>query len=521
MSNLSRAGRELQVQLLLDKLRPVVAALSETEIAAEDSVVFKNYKVFYPKEGGKGYRLLLLIREDMVAVYSPLVLKATKMEIWLKLRTPTGGLLICSAYRQWLGSSALEEEVLVQFCDSIREFAATYDRIVVVGDLNLDVSRTRDTGYYRRRLLKVLLECMDECGFLLANEQDMSPTYYSHGNFSDKTGSAVKKMSVLDHIYYRGLPTPSFSVLPVALTDHRPVIVGFDLLLRSPSLRRISRRNFKSIHHSTICCAINAEALSRTFAMEDVEEIHSVLTDEITAALDLVAPKEQVLVKERDTPLYLTSETRRAMWERDRAALSNPSNLEQYRRLRNRAARLVRRDKLASNVRHLREHGFDPKEVWHLANSATGRSARSVLPSELVDEENGDSIRGDASLADCVNKFFISKIDKIRSRIDEERAGRPNPQQQQQQQQQPQQPQQQDPARFRFRVPSEREVQAAILGLNNTRALGVDGIPVAVLKQLAPVIAAPVAHLIKKSFEHSVVPSGFKKASIIPLHKKK
>ena len=34
------------------------------------------------------------------------------------------------------------------------------------------------------------------------------------------------------------------------------------------------------------------------------------------------------------------------------------------------------------------------------------------------------------------------------------------------------------------------------------------------------VIAAPVAHLIKKSFEYTKVPTGFKKAVTIPLHKK-
>ena len=61
---------------------------------------------------------------------------------------------------------------------------------------------------------------------------------------------------------------------------------------------------------------------------------------------------------------------------------------------------------------------------------------------------------------------------------------------------------------------------ATILGLNNTHALGIDGVPVPVLKKLAPILAAPVAHLIKRSFECATVPLGFKKASVIPLHKR-
>ena len=48
VSSLGRAGRELEVQLLLDRVRPVVVTLSETEVPADDdNVVFKNYKVFF------------------------------------------------------------------------------------------------------------------------------------------------------------------------------------------------------------------------------------------------------------------------------------------------------------------------------------------------------------------------------------------------------------------------------------------------------------------------------------------
>ena len=58
------------------------------------------------------------------------------------------------------------------------------------------------------------------------------------------------------------------------------------------------------------------------------------------------------------------------------------------------------------------------------------------------------------------------------------------------------------------------------MGLNNTRAVGVDWIPVVVLKHLAPVVTDPMFHMIMKSFKQAEVPLGFKKVSIIPLHKK-
>ncbi len=190
-----------------------------------------------------------------------------------------------------------------------------------------------------------------------------------------------------------------------------------------------------------------------------------------------------------------------------------------YHSLRNRAARLVRRDKLESNAANLQRQGFDSRAVWHLANTTTGRTARSALPAELAGDDDRGSIRGDANLADCVNKFYIDKIDRIRERIRESQQQQHH-HQEQREQQQDQDRQQPQPPRFRFRAPSEGEVHKAIMSLNNTPAIGVDGIPVSVLKQLAPVLAAPVAHLIKRSFESSTIPKGFKQASIIPLHKR-
>ena len=522
---MGRAGRELGVQLLLDDVRPAAAALSETEVMENDDVVFKNYKVFYPLLSPMGkYRLLLLVREDWANKYNPTVLEATTMGIWVRLEAPGGTIVIGSIYRQW---TALEEEELIQLCKQIAKMAEDYSRVLIMGDANLDVSRVGDTRYYRRRLLKLLLGCLEQSDLLLANLQNLSPTYYSHGIFTEGDGSASQRTSVLDHIYYRGLPPPSLDVLPNAMTDHRPVVARFPLQQQVGSLKTIQRRNFKSVSTAAISMAINAEALSGVFALDDVEDIHDTIVGEIVAALDLVAPLQQVQVKDRRTPLYLSPETRAVINERDRAAAL--SNHTEYRRLRNKAARLVKRDKLDSNMEHLRGRGLEPKSVWELANAVSGRSARGVLPVELLEEDdnNGSSssrrIKGDRELADCVNKFYIDKVDKIRARIDKSREDTPQRRQrpQQQQGQQHQQGQQQQcSSKFKFRPPTEKEVLSIIMGLNNTSALGIDGIPVAILKQLAPILAAPTAHLIKMSFESAMVPSGFKKALIIPLHKK-
>ena len=241
-----------------------------------------------------------------------------------------------------------------------------------------------------------------------------------------------------------------------------------------------------------------------------MEEIHRVIVREITAAMDLVIPQKTILVKERKIPLYLSAATLRAMENRDAVAAKGDNHVL-YRKLRNKVNRLVRKDKLASNMALLKKTKLDPKTVWTIANEATGRASRCGLPPRLVKAE--EVVEGDFNLATYTNSFYLNKIIEIRRRIDATAADGDEPASP------PTKSAANDNTQFRFRAPTEGEVLRIILRLNNTQALGVDGIPVAVLKQLAPVIAAPFAHLIRRSFETSTVPNGFKLARVTPVYK--
>ena len=70
-------------------------------------------------------------------------------------------------------------------------------------------------------------------------------------------------------------------------------------------------------------------------------------------------------------------------------------------------------------------------------------------------------------------------------------------------------------------LPSPSEVIRAINGLKRTGASGEDGITVSVLQLAAPIIALPVAHLIAISLAQAKVPSAFKAAIVVPIHKGK
>jgi hypothetical protein len=72
---------------------------------------------------------------------------------------------------------------------------------------------------------------------------------------------------------------------------------------------------------------------------------------------------------------------------------------------------------------------------------------------------------------------------------------------------------------FSFIFASAGKVSKTIKGLKSTEALGVDGIPVSVLKKGVALLAAPLAHLVNRSLATGVVPSGFKLAPVFPVYK--
>jgi hypothetical protein len=121
--------------------------------------------------------------------------------------------------------------------------------------------------------------------------------------------------------------------------------------------------------------------------------------------------------------------------------------------------------------------------LWQLANAAMGKH-RPPLPSSLkVDKPPAQSgaadlakiapgsfnTKGDKEAAEAMNDFYVDKIDVLRSKL----AGYPPP------------PPSDWPVKskdFDLSFASAGKISKIIKGLGSTEALGVDGIPISVLK---------------------------------------
>lgn len=504
----------MELRVLLDENKPDVVALSETELDEKDtSFHIPGYRTYYPTPHMRKLRVLLLLADSMVRDSNPTVLAVSHQEIWMRVTCPSGSgsWTLAACYRQWSGN---EQADLSSLCDNIVKFSTSSPRVLLLGDFNLDVARQKDSSYYRHNMLSTFLSVLSDLGFVLENDTRI-PTFRSHGSF--QTGAGLQRReSVLDLVLSLGVQElrPEVGVLANAAGDHHPVLASFSVHRVRASMTVRHCRDFKKVTPGALLMAVNAEALSKVFDVTDVDRITETIVSELTSALDLIAPPRQIVVKDRRTPLSLRKETREIMAARDAAA--NKKDWPLYRRLRNLAARRVRKDRVSSNLEALNKCRSDPGRMWKLADSITGRGRSRRLPPSL--EQDGQLVEGDDKLADVMNRHYIEKVEKIRATIEEDKLQRPDPPPPLSSSTSTTSSTADQP--FSLRSPTPWEVRKAIGRIRNTPAIGEDGIPTSVVKDLAEVLAAPLAHLVDRSLAAGRVPAAFKIANVVPVFKR-
>ncbi|QQP52158.1 Uncharacterized protein FKW44_004206 [Caligus rogercresseyi] len=208
------------------------------------------------------------------------------------------------------------------------------------------------------------------------------------------------------------------------------------------------------------------------YIIEDVEKVHRFLLDGITVALDEVAPIKTIKVKTGNN-LYLAPDTLKLMRERGKASGS------EYRRIRNQVSSMVKRDRVRTNVNRLHKSCNDPRE-------AIGKLS-APLPASI--EVSGIPTLNSAETATAMNEFYICKVET--------------------------------PERPSSLAAPFVGIAKVIKGMRATEALGVDGIPVSILKKGIEVLAGPIAHLVNRSLASGTVPTALKMSNVQPVFKGK
>jgi hypothetical protein len=231
--------------------------------------------------------------------------------------------------------------------------------VIILGDFNLDMAKTRDSGYTHKTLLGSYLGAINDCAL---EYHPTGTTYRSHALHMQPDSNLGHHHSCLDHPLTAGA-VATVTLLDDASTDHMPLLVSLASKSRRTPTSKLFRRNFGALTSAALEPALDAVDWSPIYASQDADFIQRFIMEAISTVLDVVCPTKLIMTKRSNGSLYLSRENREMMARRD------STSGKKLKVLRNRVVKLVKRDRIQSTLKSLCDRPGDHR----LLTLATGQ----------------------------------------------------------------------------------------------------------------------------------------------------
>ena len=318
----------------------------------------------------------------------------------------------------------------------------------------------------------------------------------------------------LDNIYSnRPNKLSPVQVLNNGGSDHK--LVGCTRYAKSikKSVRYVTKRCYKHFVKEEFISEVKKISWWNIYQCEDVDLALKMLSDNLIAILDRMAPIRTIQIRENYAP-WLSYETKKLMAERDSAQqMAAQSKLESdwtlFKRLRNKVNSILRSEKKKwqrSKFKQCEEEN-DSRQSWKNVKSWLNWTT-SGAPTQLF--FNGMLLNRPRELAECMNSFFIWKVKNLIENLE---------------------PSNSDPlsnlrqlmsnrkCAFKLQPVHPDKVEKMISELKNSGSVGLDYIDTKVIKRVKEEIVPTITHNLNLSIMNSKFPVQFKKAKVVPLHK--
>ena len=403
--------------------------------------------------------------------------------IWLKIRSNNNNFILCVCYRPPDAPISFWDDFQVQI-DLAKEFG---NYMLITGDLNADPN--------------------SNAGPDLRQFADQN---HLHIHVDEPTRITPTTATILDQ-FLSNIPhfVHDISVLPpVSSNDHCTISA------------RLKFRTFKQQAYERTIWLYNKanfdafrEALKSTnwdlcFENEDIDIVCQTWTDIFLSIAKRFIPNKIVTIRPDDSPWY-NSYLRRLKRKLDRIhckakkSQNNPAVWAQYKELRNEYTREIKHaeqnynNKLSNDLKNSKS--ISPKRWWNLAKTFLGKNNDSSYPPI----KDGTQAHFDPkSKAQAFNNFFLSH-----STVDSHGATLPDIEY----------ITDEEITEIDF---NDYEVLDLLKNIDISKATGPDGISPRMLREAADAIYLPLARIIRLSLHTCRVPSDWKKAHVLPLHKK-
>jgi hypothetical protein len=220
-------------------------------------------------------------------------------------------------------------------------------------------------------------------------------------------------------------------------------------------------------------------------------------------------PIVQKRVKHAIQPSWINEEIKNAMHTRD--FLKKTNNHMEYKIWRNRVVRLTKAAKKKFYVEAIESNKKNPTVLWrHMKGICPGKKDKAPEMLHIGDEIITDT----KSIANSLNSFFTNVSQKYvptqKSALDPDSVDTIN-----------QYVNSKVQTHVYFSIPpiTSEFVRKQIESMSNSKATGLDGFSIKVLKQSAPAIIASITRICNLSIESGIFPDKWKEAKVTPLYK--
>ena len=327
--------------------------------------------------------------------------------------------------------------------------------------------------------------------------------------------SRGKDGSGLDH-YYTNRPEKlsNVSVSSQGNSDHSLISATRFTKSIQNKPRYIRKRIYKNFNKNDFINAVRKLSWWDIYQCEDVEEAVKILTNNLNGILDTMAPIKKVQVRTKYA-VWLSNSTKEKMKLRDTAKkkaqeTNNDEDWKRYKHMRNNVTNILKNEKTNYQKQKIIDCCDDTGSVWKNVKTFLGWSSGGS-PTQLIDTVSGKLVTKPSELVKIMNDFFINKVKELRRKIPITVG---------------------DPLNLVRNLMRNRnctlilkavhpdDINKIISKLSNKKSCGLDNIDSFCIKLVKDELVPALTHITNLSIQQKLFPMQWKRAKVIPLHKK-
>ena len=518
------SSKQPELQNIVAEYTPHVLGITESAFKISqnmEDVTIPDYNLHFANTlanpGLEISRACVYVHKDIKAVVRNDLMNDSFSSVWLELGKPRQRrILVCVLYREWQYVNQPDDRSrsipaqLERWCGFLDQWEAaisTGSEIIVTGDANLDFLKWRDeniaTNSHTYRLRSLVTQLFDRIiphGFVqlvsvatrVSQGQEPSGLDHFYCNYPEKLSEV--------EAHYRGG------------SDHK-IIFGVRYTRSAISKPRIVRkRMYKNFKADEFIHAVQNISWWEVYTCENVEEAVKIMTRKISSILDKMAPIKNIQVRTKYAP-WMSENTKQRLKERNEAQkiaveTNDGSDWARYKTMRNNVNTILRWERRTWQQKKLEDLGNDSSSVWKNVKNWIGWS-KGGPPTKLI--ENGNLCSKPKDLARIMNEFFISKVKRLESELPPSNGDSLNLIKNIMRNHQ---------CKFSLEAVHPDQILKIISNLKSSQSCGIDNIDSKVIKLIKHQITPVLTHVVNLSIRNQHFPSLWKKAKVIPLHKK-